>query len=315
MNAGAPDPGAPGPGAAGAIALIVLAQLVLASKGIFAKVLYAEGVGVVTLIALRGAIALPLFWAFALWRLGGRALIEVSPRAVAGSAAAGFVCYYIGSYLDFTALELIDASLERVLLYSFPAIVVLIEAARRKTLPAARQWVALVLAYAGIVLVMGGFDVGLLAANLVGAALVLICAVTFAAYFLAGQAISPRIGSIRFTVYAHTAAAAGLGAHFAVTAVPGALTLSVTAWAIVLFMATVGTVIPFFMLSEGIRRIGASRAALISTVGPPATIVMAYAFLGEVMTPVQLAGASSVVIGVIALEARLPRLAPRGRAA
>ena len=71
MNAGAPDPGAPGPGAAGAIALIVLAQLVLASKGIFAKVLYAEGVGVVTLIALRGAIALPLFWAFALWRLAG----------------------------------------------------------------------------------------------------------------------------------------------------------------------------------------------------------------------------------------------------
>ena len=233
MNAGAPDPGAPGPGAAGAIALIVLAQLVLASKGIFAKVLYAEGVGVVTLIALRGAIALPLFWAFALWRLGGRALIEVSPRAVAGSAAAGFVCYYIGSYLDFTALELIDASLERVLLYSFPAIVVLIEAARRKTLPAARQWVALVLAYAGIVLVMGGFDVGLLAPNLVRAAVILICAVTFAAYFLAGQAISPRIGSIRFTVYAHTAAAAGLGAHFAVTAVPGALTLSATAWSIV----------------------------------------------------------------------------------
>ena len=99
--------------------------MLFAAKGILAKSLYADGVGFELLVTVRALIALPLFWAFAIWREGAATIRNTSPRAIGVAALAGAGCYYVGALSDFYALTLIDASIERVLLFSYPALVVL----------------------------------------------------------------------------------------------------------------------------------------------------------------------------------------------
>ena len=273
------------------------------------KFVYAEGVDLVTAVAVRTSIAVPFLWAFAAWRLGAVAIVRANPRVALAAAGAGVITYYLGALADFGSLSLIDAGLQRILVFSYPAMVVRLDAAQRRALPPPRQWVVLGLVNLGIFLVIGGFDVSLLLANMAGTTLALLSALSFAIYMLVTQNFVALIGSVRFTVYAHSAAGAALLAHFFAGWEPGTLELTSRAWGMLLFMGTFSAAIPYFMFAEGIRRIGAPRAALISAVGPAATVVLAHVFLGEVMALTQIAGAAMIVGAVLALEGRLTKRA------
>ena len=114
------------------------AAILFASKGLFSKALYQRGVGFELLVTVRALLAMPLF---ALDRAACRAQrLQMGvlprgrgPRAVFAAALAGIVCYYVGALVDFWALTLIDASIERVLLFSYPALVVLISSIMQAT--------------------------------------------------------------------------------------------------------------------------------------------------------------------------------------
>ena len=294
--------------------LVMGGALLLSLKGIVAKFLYAEGVDYTSVVAIRAMLAAPLFWAWALWTVGLSALTRVSTRDVLISAAAGLLCYYLGAYTNFLALTIIDASVERVLLFSYPAIVVVAQAILAKRLPSTSVVVATLCTYAGIFLVVGGFDPELLAQNWFGASLVMFCACTIAIYFFANASIGKRIGSIPFTVFAMTAAAIGLGAHFSVV-VGTDVTLTRNAWLLMILLVVFVTVLPLFMVAEGVKRLGAERSSIVSTVGPPATFVFAWLLLGETMRPSQIAGMALILAGIIALERRAPSSpSPPGRA-
>ena len=132
------------------------AAILFASKGLFAKALYQRGVGFELLVAVRALLAVPLFAWFAV-----RANPEAQPmrtRAVLAAVIAGITCYYIGALVDFWALTLIDASIERVLLFSFPALVVLIGSVMKRSAPEAGVVAALIVTYIGIFFAMGGID-------------------------------------------------------------------------------------------------------------------------------------------------------------
>lgn len=288
--------------------LLILAAAICSSlKAILAKLLYDQGLDALTVVSLRAVISLPLFWAVALAIVGPSKIFRVELRSMLSAAAVGIICYYLGAWADFIALTMIEASLERIVLYSFPAMVVLIEAVRTQRLPPLRQWIALALTYIGVILVMGGFNFELLLANFVGVLLVLAAALSFAIFAIVNQTVSPLIGSVRFTLYAHTAAAIGLIVHFLIVSPGEALHISFNGWLWLGIIATVGAVLPFFMLSEGIRRIGASRSALLTTVGPPATFIMAFFILNERMSSGQMAGAAVILLAILVLEGRFPR--------
>ena len=287
-----------------AFALVAVAALLMSTKGILAKFMYAAGIGVEELLFLRSSIALPLFWAFAVWKLGLIGTLRIDRGPLLVCLGVGFLTYCGGAIADFEALRRIDAGLERILVYSFPAMVVLADAVRRRRIPPGSQILALVLTYGGIFLAMGGFDADLLRENLLGAALAIVAAITFAAYMMVNQQASRNTGSVRFTTYAMTGAAAGLTVYFLTAAPPGVLSFGLDGWAMLAVMAVFITVLPFFLLAEGIHRIGAPRAALIYTVGPPVTLVLAHFTLGEVMMWVQLVGAGLVLAGVLAIELR-----------
>lgn len=124
----------------------------------------------------------------------------------------------------------------------------------------------------------------------------------FAFYLLANERVAAQIGSVAYLVIAVTAAA--LSVHFLIFSDFRALELPAESWALLVVMTAATNVLPLFMVSAGIRRLGAQRAAIITTIGPPFTMFLAYLLLGEVMKPAQLAGVAAIVAGILILEVR-----------
>lgn len=286
---------------------VVISALALALKGILAKYIFAEGVDVATLLVIRYALALPMIAAVAIYITGSPGALKMAPRDFALAVLAGVLGYCLAGVLDFTALTMIDVSVERVLLFSFPIFVLVLDSLRRRRLPPRRQFLALILAEAGIVLVMGVADIDLFLANLEGGLWAIASAFVFAVYYMMNQALGPRLGSARMAMSAIVGATLGTGLHFLITTPLGNLATAWPAFGWIAVMALFCSVIPFLLITEGIRRVGASRSALISTVGPVATLVLAWLLLEETMAWEQLAGAALVILSIMALEGRLPR--------
>jgi drug/metabolite transporter (DMT)-like permease len=285
--------------------LMVLAGAVMISmKGVLAKLLYREGVGIEVILLLRAWVSLPLVWAWAFYRVGPRAIARVAPNLVVGAALAGVTTYYLGAWLDFAALTLIDASLERVLLFSYPVLVVIARAVMTRRWPQRRVVGAVLMTYTGVVFAVGGFDAGLWRANGFGALLVLGSAASFAYFLIANERVARAAGSVVFITFASSGAALALGGHFAAFGSMADLDISPRAWGLIVFMTAATNVIPLFMVSASIRRIGAQRAAIVSSIGPPATIVLAMLVLGEALHPPQVLGAGLIIAGILVLELR-----------
>lgn len=274
--------------------------ILFASKGLFAKVLYSEGVDFQTLTTLRALISLPLFALLALGR--GPIIRGRPPRAIALAALAGVLCYGIGALVDFWALMLIDVSTERALLFSYPALVVAWTAFQKRRWPKPAVTVAIVLTYVGILAVVGGFDGEAWRQNLTGSLMVLFCAGTTASYWVLGERCLPDLGSRAFTIIAMGAAAVAVVLNFLITHPLGVVaTLSGRAWFLLLCLAILCMFVPTLMQAEGMRRIGAVRGALSATVGPPAAMGLGAVLLGERPGALQIVGTAMIVAGVLVI--------------
>jgi drug/metabolite transporter (DMT)-like permease len=197
----------------------------------------------------------------------------------------------------------VTAALERLLLFVHPTFVVMFSAllfGRRIT---GRDVFAILLSYLGIFVVFG-VDLATQPGNVaLGAFWILLSALFYAAYLIGSGRIVGRVGSMRFACYAGLISSVAVVAHFLVTR-EVALVFSQPApvyW-LALVMAVFSTVMPIVLTSEGIRRIGASHASIIGSVGPLATIFLGAIFLGEHVTVVQIAGALLVLGGVLTIS-------------
>jgi drug/metabolite transporter (DMT)-like permease len=286
------------------------AAILFASKGLFAKALYQRGVGFELLVTVRAVLAVPLFAWFAVRaNAPAQGMTEsvkpapIRPRAIVAAVIAGITCYYVGAMVDFWALTLIDASIERVLLFSFPAMVVLIGSALKRRAPEAGVIAALAVTYIGIFFAMGGIDLSELRQNLFGASLVLVAALTTAIYFLIGERFTHELGSTRFAAIGMSAAATMLALHFAVFRSFDELrALQAYDWMLLVILGVFCVFIPGLLQAEGMRRVGAQRAAIGSTIGPPTTIFLAALFLGERLNTWQLLGSAMIVGSVLVLS-------------
>jgi len=289
-----------------------LAGLLLAVGGvvffslrpIFIKLAYAWVVDPVTLLALRMVFSLPFFIWATLWVRGGADHRPLAGRELAVVAGLGLLSYYAASFLDFLGLQYIPAGLGRLLQFMYPTIVVLLSAlvlGKRVTL---RALLALALTYGGLALVFAPSLQSEQRDFWLGAALVFGGAVCYAVYLVAGAEVVARVGSVRFTAYAMTAASIACIAQFLLLRPLGALDLPAPVYGYAIAMAVVSTAIPAFMISEALRRIGANTVAIIGALGPVTTLLFGYLGLDEVMTPVQTAGSALVLVGVVAISFR-----------
>jgi drug/metabolite transporter (DMT)-like permease len=284
------------------VALAAFGAACFATKGIFAKFLYAEGWNFEALLAIRMLWALPVVWAWALWKVGPAALLRGPRGAIAGAIGAGVLCYYLGALFNFYALTLIDASVERVLLFSYPTMVVILHSVLYRERPGTRVVAALALTYVGILVLVTGLDAAILRANLAGAGLVLVCALTFALYYLASDRWTRAIGSLPYTTWAITAATVCLASHYGLRHDYAEIEWTADGVALMAGIVVFATVLPMLSMAEAVRRLGAQRAAVVSTVGPPATILLAWWLLAERLTLAQWLGAALIVVGIVVLE-------------
>lgn len=284
------------------MACALAGSIAFSGKPVLVKAAYQYGVDTTTLLTLRMLFAAPLFLLMA-W-FAGRMTEKTSPREMAALAALGFIGYYLGSFLDLAGLQYISAGFGRLILYLYPTLVLLLSAAFLRQPLRATQLVSLVLCYAGITVVFSaearlGADLKLTA---LGAALVFGSAVSYAIYLVAGSRLVHKFGSMRFSAYASLIATGFVMAHFTATRPLQALVVDENVYLLVTILAIFSTVLPLWLMAEGLKRIGANQVALTGCIGPVATMAFAWLFLDEAISGVQMAGAALVLAGVLLIS-------------
>jgi len=286
------------------IVCVLVSAVAFSGKPVLVKAAYQYGVDTTTLLALRMLFAAPLFALMAWW--AGRPEIAITRREVMAITVLGFLGYYLGSFLDLAGLQYISAGFGRLILYLYPTLVLLMSAVFLKLPLRGMQLISLTLSYAGIALVFSaearlGDDLGL---TVLGAALVFGSAITYAAYLVAGSRLVHRFGSMRFSAYASLIATGFVLAHFLAIRPLQALRVDNEVYGLVAVLAVFSTVLPLWLMAEGLKRVGANQASLVGCIGPLATMAFAWAFLGEALTLTQLAGAALVLAGVLIISLR-----------
>ena len=276
------------------------------AMGVFGKLAYDEGVTVGTLLAARFLVAAAVLWLVlaATGRLA--ALRELGRRDVALALALGAVGYSAQAGAYFAALERLDASLLGLLVYTFPVMVTVAAVLLGRETFSGRTAAALVLASAGIALVLAGAAGGAL--DPAGTALGLTAAVVYSAYILVSEGVAERLGALALSTLVCTGAAVTLtvGAAAAGGLHPGAVTGAGFGWLGALsLVSTVGAIGLFF---AGLRRVGPTTASILSTLEPVVTVALASAVFGEALGAAQLAGGALVLAAVVAVRA--PKMRP-----
>ncbi|MEQ1530295.1 MAG: DMT family transporter [Methylococcales bacterium] len=286
--------------------LILLGALGFSAKSIIIKLAYAQSVQLdaISLLALRMLFALPFFLLVAIWNNRKTSAQALQAKQWGLVILLGLIGYYVSSYLDFIGLQYISAGLERVILFLYPTFVVIFTASAHKRNITRREMVALLLSYAGMMLVFIE-HLSLESSGLwLGSTLVLASAISFAFFTMGSGMMTKRIGSARFTAYTMTIASVATLVHFA--CLHGVLWVDfpVKVYGLALIMAIFATVLPAFFMNAGIRRIGAASASIISTTGPIATLVLAFFILNEAISLLQVAGTLFVLAGVYVVSRR-----------
>jgi drug/metabolite transporter (DMT)-like permease len=279
--------------------LTALGATLFSTKAIFIKLAFREELNASLMLAWRMIFSVPFFVVigiWALWRMqrNGEALPTWS--LVGWSAVTGFLGYGASSYLDFKGLEFISAQLERLVLFTYPLFVMFIGAAWFKQKITTYGIWACVITYIGLAIVFGvDLPTGGMA-TVIGTALVLGCAVTFAINQLMAKGLIASVGSIVFTALSMTAG--GASSILLHSAIDGDFGASPAFLWQALGCAIFATVIPIFCINGGLARISAQSVAMISTLSPIVTIVLAVWILGEPFTLADAIGSALVVAGV-----------------
>jgi len=287
--------------------MAIVGVLGFSFKAILIKLAYAWApIDAVTLLALRMIYATPFFLLMALWSKRRRGMPPMARRDWIAILWLGFIGYYLASLVDFMGLQYVTAALERLMLYLYPTIVVVISALFLKQRITGRILLALALSYAGILLVFAR-DLSLAGdaqAIWVGGALVFAGAFLYALYLVGAGPVIARLGSLRFIALAMLVSAVFVFLQFVVTRPVSALDVPLRIHLLSLAMAVFSTVLPTYLVAEAIKRIGANRTSLVGSLGPVFTIALGFWILGEPLHWIQLGGAALVLAGVALVTLR-----------
>jgi drug/metabolite transporter (DMT)-like permease len=277
--------------------------VLFSTKAIIVKKAFADiHTEALTLLMLRMLCALPFYIASLYFTRESRQNSSLTKKQWVQLILLGLFGYYLSSWLDFEGLQYVSAGLERLILFLYPTFVVLINTFFFKQKITGSQKIALMLTYTGIgIAYFGELSADISNPNFfTGSLLIFICAVTYAVYLVGSGKLIPRIGASRFTVYSMLTATVCVFAHFAFRHSWSVLQESGSRlWIYSLLLGIIATVIPSFLLSAGMKRIGSNNVAIISSIGPVSTIAQAHFVLGEKIFAAQMAGTVLVIAGVL----------------
>jgi drug/metabolite transporter (DMT)-like permease len=288
-------------------ALALVGAIAFSGKAIVAKLLYRHGIDALSAVALRMLLAWPFFLLMSWW--GGRGKAPLTAAEHGRIVVLGITGYYLASMLDFSGLQYISASLERLILFAYPTFVVLIVAVRGRKPVTGRQALALAVSYAGVLFAFGneaGASLQQPSGHIVwGGLLVLGSAVSYAVYLvLSGETVG-KFGAIRLTGLASgIACLLCVGQFCALRPLQAWTQFSTDVWELSAINATICTVVPMWMVMRAMELIGAPHAAQVGMVGPLSTVLLAIWLLQEPFTMPLLVGTLLVLLGIAMLKGR-----------
>lgn len=278
---------------------MLLGAILFSFKAIVIKLAYQYDITSISLLGLRMAFALPLFLLIGFFRRERSATNGPLSRADATIILLlGVFGYYLASYTDFLGLQYLSAGMERIILFVYPTLVLILQRIIFKTAIKPVQWLATGLCYCGIALAFSSSDFSVGNQFTLGAGLVFLSAFLYSFYVIGSGRLAPRLGTVRFTSLALIGASVAVLFHVYLSG----NTLFGFPWQLYAYGVTLAifcTVIPSYLVTEGVRRIGANDAAILGAIGPVATIVLEYFVLDESLNLVQGLGALLVIVGVV----------------
>ncbi len=286
-----------------AISMAILGIVMFSSKAVLVKLAYRHEIDAVTLLLFRMLFSLPFYLTIALWK-NPKSKNEIRKQEYLWLVGFGIIGYYLASYFDFLGLQYIKASLERVILFVYPTLVLIISRIFLKTPITRIQVMAILVTYVGIIitfaeeLIIVGYGQGVI----LGGLLVFFSALTYASYIAGSGWLIPKFGVTLFTSYAMLVSCTCVILHYFVTGGGLNFNFPIEVYFISFAMAIIATVIPSYLISFAIKGLGASNFAIFGSIGPISTIILANIFLGERMSWVQIAGTMVVIAGVVYLS-------------
>lgn len=272
--------------------LVLCSAAGFGTLGVLGVVAGDAGLSIPTILSWRFGVATVLVWTV----FGVRGEIQLlRGRALAVAVGLGSAGYAAVSGLYFVGLEFMTAGMAGIVLYTYPAFVLVLAAAFLGEPIGRRRLAALAVTLGGVALITGADPA---AADPRGIAVVLLAAGLYAGYITTSRTALEDVTASTLTAHVMPAAA---GTFLIVGAVTDTLGVpsGALAWGSVLAIAVFATAFPIFTFFAGLSRLGAGPASILSTVEPAATVVLGAVFLDEPVGPAVVAGGSLVIVGVV----------------
>ena len=277
----------------------VLGIVLFSSKAVMVKLAYNYNVDAITMLLLRMLFSFPFYVVIAYLYRNNNQEIKTTKIDYAWVVFFGLVGYYLASFFDFVGLTYIKASLERIILFVYPTIVILLNRLFFKQPITKIQTLAIFLSYLGIVIAFSD-EVDVSGNNVyLGGFFVLLSAITYASYLVGSGWLIPKFGVVKFTAYAMLVSCFCVFIHFSIIGETDLFNLPWQVYGFGGLIAVFATVIPSFLVSASIKIISSSNFAIVAGVGPISTIILASFFLNETLTLFQFFGALLVIIGIV----------------
>lgn len=289
----------------------VLGTILFSTKAIWVKLCFkSTTIDASSLLMLRMLFSLP-FYAAAMWYFfANQQIKKVKASTYFAACLIGLLGYYMSSLFDFIGLQYVSASIERIILFIYPTLAVLLNLLIFKVAITKKQWIAIFITYFGIGLAYWGElnQIPDTKMFFFGTSMILLCAITFALYLVGSGKIIPKIGAPQFTSLSMLAASVGIFIHYFVnhrqdiTSIMDMPILNSSSLFYVIALALIATVIPSFLMSGGMKRIGSNDLAIITSIGPVSTLFQARWVLNEAFSWEQILGTVFVVLGVLLVK-------------
>ncbi|TYA71535.1 DMT family transporter [Seonamhaeicola marinus] len=281
------------------VLLGVLGIVLFSSKAVMVKLAYNYQVDTISILLLRMVFSFPFYVVIALLYRNKGSIASISRKDYYWVVIFGIVGYYLASYFDFEGLNYLKASLERIILFIYPTVVLLLNKIFLKKPISKIQAGAIILTYLGIVIAFGT-EVSISGSDTyLGGFFIVLSAITYASYLVGSGWLIPKFGVVKFTSYAMLVSCLAVFVHYGLTYSGDIFSLPWQVYALGFLIAIFATVIPSYLVSASIKMINSSNFAVLAGLGPISTIILAAIFLNEKLTYLQLLGALVVIIGIL----------------
>lgn len=286
------------------ITLACLGAIGFSGKAIIVKLAYRYQVDPITLLMYRMLFALPFFAAMAWWASRGKPAL--TGKNWLGILGLGFSGYYLASFLDFMGLQYISASLERLILYLNPTLVLFFSWLLYKKQVNRWQYLGMAIGYVGVVIVFG-HELNLQGHHAAwGALLVFLSAISYALYLVYSGELVKQLGSLRLVGYATLVACLCCLAQFGLMRPFSAAVVAPEVLGLSVINAVFCTALPVLFVMMAVERMGAATTSQIGLIGPISTILMGVFLLNEPFTW-SVAMGSVLVIGGVFVFTKSPK--------